>query len=67
MNVEEGEKLLDRMNQKIIKTDKMINRIPIKFIRIYCWKKLSKFMSARDRHFKELREATREKYPERFA
>ena len=67
MNVEEGERLLDYMNQEIIHKSRLINYIPFKFIQNYFWRRLTKLMEKRNQVFIELREATRKKYPERFS
>ena len=67
INVEEGEKYLDSLNNEIIKKGKRINKIPITFIKNYFWIRLTKLQEKRNEHFRQLREATREKYPERFS
>ncbi len=67
INVEEGEKYLDSLNNEIIKKSKRINKIPFTFIRNYFLIRLTKLQEKRNKHFRELREATREKYPERFS
>ncbi len=67
MNVEQGEKYLDSLNNEIIKKSKRINKIPFKFIQNYLWLRLNKLLEKRNEHFKVLRQATREKYPERFS
>ena len=67
INVEEGEELLDSLNHQIIVKSKRINKIPFLFIRNYFWIRLTKLQERRNQHFRELREATREKYPERFS
>ena len=67
INVEQGEKYLDSLNNEIIKKSNRINKIPITFIRNYFLIRLTKLQEKRNQHFIELREATREKYPERFS
>ncbi len=67
INVEEGEKYLDSLNNEIIKKSNRINKIPFTFIRNYFLIRLTKLQEKRNQHFRELREATREKYPERFS
>ena len=67
MNVERGEKYLDFLNNQIIIKSKRINKIPFLFIRNYFYIRLTKLQEKRNEHFRQLREATREKYPERFA
>ena len=67
MNVEKGEELLDLYNHQIITKSKRIEKIPITFIRNYFLIRLTKLQEKRNEHFKVLREATREKYPERFS
>ncbi len=67
MNVERGEKYLDFLNNEIIKKSKRINKIPFTFIKNYFLIRLMKLQEKRNEHFKELREATRKKYPERFS
>ena len=67
MNVERGERYLDFLNNEIIKKSNRINKIPFTFIQNYFWIRLNKLLEKRNEHFKVLREATREKYPERFS
>ena len=67
MNVEKGEEYLDLLNHQIITKSKRINKIPFTFIRNYFLIRLTKLQEKRNEHFKVLREATREKYPERFS
>ena len=67
INVEEGEKYLDSLNNEIIKKSKRINKIPFTFIQNYFLIRLTKLQDKRNQHFIELRESTREKYPERFS
>jgi len=67
MSIEEQEELLDLMNHTIIRRSKIIDKIPIQFIKIYFVKRLTKYIQKRDDVFRHLREDTRKKYPERFS
>ena len=67
MNVEDQQKELDRLNQKIIKLDYIIKKIRFRRIQNYLMrKKLLPLMNLRDECFRNLRDATRAKYPERM-
>ena len=67
MNIEDQEKELDRLNQKIIKLGNIIKKIPFRRIQNYLMgKKLLPLMNLRDECFRNLRDETKKKYPERF-
>ena len=66
MNIEEQEQLLDSMNQKIIKVEKRISKIPTKRLKYFFYKRLGKYILLRNEVFRNLREETRKVYPERF-
>ena len=67
MNVELGEIELDRLNKKIIFMCKVWAQIRVGFIKKVYVKYINKTIEKRNQVFIELREATREKYPERFS
>ena len=68
MSIEEREKQLDQMNLKIIKLNKTLAKIPFTFLKLWYFKrKIQKKMTERDIFWKDLRERTRIKYPERFS
>ena len=57
---------LDKMNRQIIKIDKRIKRIPFAFLRNYFYKKYLKVMALRDEIFRELRDETKKRFPEKI-
>ena len=67
MNIEEQERLLDSMNQTIIKEDRLIKKLPFRRLRDFFYRRLMKDIAIRNEVFRNLREATRKKYPERFS
>jgi len=67
LTLEEHEELLNLMNHEIIKRSNIINKIPFKFIRNWQIKRLEKIIQKRNQVFRNLRERTRQKYPERFS
>lgn len=66
MNIEDQELLLKRLNEKIVKTNNRIQKLPFSFLRDYAYKKYMKLITYRDEVFRNLRDETRKKYPERF-
>ena len=67
MNIEDQEKLLDKLNKEIIKIDRRIKRIPFDWLRNWAYKKQFKRIAIKNEVWRNLRDATREKYPERFS
>ena len=68
LTIEEREKQLDLMNLKILRLNKILNKIPFTFLKIFYFKrKIKTKMDERDIFWKELRTDTRKKYPERFS
>ena len=65
--IKEQEELLESMNQKIIKKDNIIKKIPIRQLRDYFYRRLLKYIALRNEVFRNLRDVTRKKYPERFS
>ena len=66
INIEDQELLLKRLNEKILKTNNRIKRLPFSWLRDYAYKRYIKQLAYRNEVFRNLREATRTKYPERF-
>ena len=68
LTIEEREKQLDQMNNEIIKRNRILAKIPFTFLKIWYFKrKIQPKMTERDIFWKDLRERTRKKYPERFS
>lgn len=67
MSIEENEALLELLNHQLIVKSGRIGKIPFMFIRNFFWVRLTKLQQKRNQVFRELREQTREKYPERFS
>ena len=66
MNIEETEIYLQRLNEKIIKTNNRIKHLPFNWLRDYAFTKLMKVIDHRNEMFRNLRDKTRKKHPERF-
>ena len=68
MQIDEREKLLDKMNGEIIKRNRTLAKIPFTFLKLYYFKKrIQNKMNERDIFWKDLRERTRKEFPERFS
>lgn len=67
MNIEYLENQLELYNQKLIKYDKFLKKIPVRKLQHYFFMRFYlPIINKRDYIFRVLRTATREKYPERF-
>ena len=66
MNIEDQELLLKKLNEQITKKYNRIKKIPFGFLRDYAMKGHLKRLAIRDEVWRNLREATRDGYPERM-
>ena len=67
MSIKYLESQLEQYNQKLIKYDKFLKKIPIVKLQHYFFMKFYlPIVQHRDAIFRTLRTITREKYPERF-
>jgi len=67
MNLEDQQKAIDKLNASIINLDKYYKTIPFQFLKNYVLKKILKARAVRDEAWRNLRDETRKKYPERYS